>query len=237
MVQNLLFDTTPLVIHAHGPLRHKPYWEPIKTRFFASPRRRLGPVARLTILTWNNGHAAMGLLERSLDHLGVPCRVLGAGVDPWVNSVHKPRLTYEALATVETEYVLGVDSRDAIVVGDPHALVDRFERDFACDLVFSADRMNWPNVRRFRDFEDGLPGAAASEFRYLNSGAFLGRTDFCRAFFAEAARTEAAPEAPAADQGIFKALFARYHPAVQLDYRCALFQNIGFVFTPILQVT
>lgn len=234
MLSNTLFGTSPAVIHAQGPHEPKPLFEEICELFFASPPQALGAHPGVTILTWNNGHPGMGLFERSLDHLGIPCLVLGQGVHPWVNSRHKPLLTAEALEKIDTEYVMGVDSRDAILTASPDRIVRELESEFACSLVFSADRMNWPNLKRFRTFEDALPGARQSDFRYLNSGAFIGKVDFCREFFRRAAHTAPAPEAPEADQGIFKQVFQEFHPSVQLDYRCAIFQNLGFVAKPIL---
>ena len=237
LVVNLLFNTTPVVIHAQGRHEYKPYWRPIKEKFFASPRRALGPVQDLTILTWNNGHEAMGILERSLDHLGVPYLVLGQGIRDWVNSRDKPRLTRDALGSVTTRFVAGVDSRDAIFIEHPGLVLERFEREFDCDLVLSADRMNWPNRAEFKLFEDSLPGAQASDFRYLNSGAWVGRTDFCQEFFTAAVETPPVEDAPEADQGILKQLFQTFYPRVQLDYRSSIFQNIGFVFDSVLRVT
>jgi hypothetical protein len=237
MVVNLLFNTTPVVIHAQGRHSYKPYWQPIKEKFFGSPRRVLGPIPELTILTWNNGHEAMGILEKSLDHLGVPCLVLGQGVKNWVNSRDKPRLTRDALASITTRFVAGVDSRDAIFIEHPRLILERFRREFDCEMVFSADRMNWPNHGEFKRFEDSLPGAQSSDFRYLNGGAWIGRTDFCHEFFAAAAETPPLADAPEAEQGILKRLFQTYHPRVQLDYRSSMFQNIGFVFDSVLRVT
>lgn len=224
------------MVHAHGPHAHKPYWQPIRDRFFSQPARHLGPPEDLTILTWNNGHHAMGLLEKSLDHLGVPYLVKGEGIAEWVNSRHKPLLTCEAAEAVRTKYLMGIDSRDAIMLDDPRILVRRFEREFSCELVFSADRVNWPNSEEFREFEESIPAAKESEFRFLNSGVWIGKTEFCRRFFAEAVRTEPDPNASQADQGIFKRLFIRHYPKVQLDYRCSMFQNIGFIFAPVLRL-
>ena len=161
---------------------HKPEWPPIREWFFATPRRSLPPLENLTIMTCNNGHPAMGLMERSLEHLGVSCLVVGQGVNPWVNSVHKPRAVVEAARRVTTPYLVYVDSRDAIFVDAPHILVERFET-FSCDMVFSADRLNWPQVKAFKKFEDALEGARESEFRYLNGGAWMGRTAFCLEVF------------------------------------------------------
>lgn len=235
-VINSAFQTRPIVIHAHGYHSYKPYWQPIKEKFFALPPRRIGPIQELTIITWNNGGPAMGVLEKSLDHLGVPYVVMGAGIHPWINSQHKLQLTVAALATIRTAYVLGVDSRDAIVIDDPYLLVERFTRQFSCELLFSADLINWPTLSRFEKFEAVLPEARASRFRYLNSGMWIGKTEFCRAFFDAALNVPPVPEEPSSDQGIYKQMFPDYYPRLQLDYRCALFQNIGFVFTPMIEV-
>ncbi|MDC3957725.1 glycosyltransferase domain-containing protein [Polyangium jinanense] len=223
------FGTRPLLIHANGIRDAKPGWIRARDAFFAQPPRQIGPVPRLTILTCNNGHEAMGLFERSCAHLGVPCLVRGQGIFPWVNSRHKPLVIHQALQEIDTEYVFFADSRDAILVDDPHLALERFEKLFDCDLLFSGDRINWPSLKEFRQFESSLPGAKESEFRYLNSGGFIGRTAYCRTFYADAVATEPVAEMPDADQGVLKKIFSRHYPHVKLDYRCELFQNLGFV--------
>ena len=227
------FGTHPVVVHAQGPDAAHPLWPTVRERFFARPRRQIGPIAGLTILTWNNGIPGSGVLEQSLDRLGIPYRLTGQGIAEWVNSRDKPRLTCEALETITTPYVLGVDASDAIVVDDPSPLVELFESSFRCDLLFGADKINFPTLKVFKDFEDGLPGAAESEFRYLNGGVWLGRTAFCREFFAEVCRTPPVVARPNAEQGLLKLLFPRYYPRVQLDYTAAVVLNLGFVFKPI----
>jgi hypothetical protein len=235
-LHNTVCGTEPVIVHAHGHHQHKPHWQPIRAAFFQQPRRAIGHVPDLTIITCNNGHAAMGLLERGLDHLGIPYRVGGAGVAPWLNSRDKPRAIVELLAAVETPYVLYADSRDALVLDDPDVLVARFKEYFKAALVFSADRMNWPPVRRFQRFEDALAASQPGDFRYLNGGVWIGRTEFCRTFFAEACRTPPLAQAPESEQGILRELLQRHHPRVVLDHRCRLFQNIGFVVAPILDL-
>lgn len=234
MLENLRFDTRPLVVHAPGPPVFNPYWEPVRERFFATPRRALGAPARLTVLTWNDGARGPGVLERSLEHLGVPCVVAGRGVRGWTNSVHKPLGARQALETIDTEYVLGVDSSDAILLGDPGPLVERFDGSFGAELVFAAEKNNSPNAVRFRTFEEGLAGSSSTPFRFLNGGTWIGRTAYCREFFDEAVRTPPAPEDPSSEQGILKELFLTRHPEVALDYRCELFQTLLLVSEPIL---
>ncbi|HEY6139357.1 MAG TPA: hypothetical protein VI670_16465 [Thermoanaerobaculia bacterium] len=236
ILRNRQFGSQPVVVHAHGPLETKPHWQPIRDVFFSQERRAIGAPDDLTVLTCNNGHDSMGLLERSLDRLGVPYVVTGQGIDPWVNARDKPRSILQAAWTVRTTYLLYADSRDAIVLDDPRIALERFRTQFRCDLVFGADRINWPPLERFREFEDAVAGEAAQDFRYLNGGVWIGRTEFCREFFADAAATPPLPEMEVAEQGILKQLFPKYYPKVQLDYGCTIFQNIGFLFGPVLEV-
>ena len=237
-LRNALFDTHPIVVHAHGRHQLKPQWPEVRDGFFSSRPRTLGAAPDLTIITCNNGHGAMGLLERSLDHLGLPYLVGGAGVDPWVNSRDKPRVVLDLLARVTTPYVLYADSRDAILVDDPRIGLERFRRMGPCRLLFGADRINWPNVKEFKRFEESLDGSNnAGQFRYLNGGVWFGERDFCVRFFESALTTPPVPEASDSEQGILKKLFPRFYPEVQLDYRCSIIQNLGFVLSTILELS
>lgn len=236
MLKNLLFNTFPSIVHANGPHAHKPYWQPVKDKLFSGPQQQYGLPADLTIITWNNGHKAMGIFEQSMDHLGIPCVVLGQGVEVWRNSYHKPMLTYEALKDIKTEYIMGVDSRDAVIINDPKVILQQYKDQFDCDLVFSADLINWPSLALFRKYEDEIAEGSNSQFRYLNSGAFIGRTSFCRDFFKQATELTPIPGAEASDQGVLKQLLQETYPKVQMDYRCVMFQNIGTVWKEILEV-
>ena len=135
---NTRYGTEPLVFHAQGYHDFKPVWPKIRECVFANPQRQLGPRPRITVMTCNNGHAAMGLFEDSVARLGIPMRIAGREFPEWNNAVHKPQAILNALRTVETDWVLCADSRDAILAGDPEILVDRMERDFAARMVFGA---------------------------------------------------------------------------------------------------
>jgi hypothetical protein len=234
MLINEMFDTRPLIVHAQGQHAYSPHWPTIIEKFFSSPRRRLAGTHDLTILTWNSQLNEKGIFERSLDHLGVPYMVLGQGVLDWVNSRDKLSLTVDALKNIASRYVMGVDSWDAICVGNPHDLIGTFVTKFSCKLAFNAGKVNWPNLPKFREFERSISEATNSEFRYLNGGVWIGETSFCRDFFACAANTSPLPGHPRSEQGILKTLFPRYHPRVALDYRCEMFQTLQYVFRPIL---
>jgi hypothetical protein len=163
--------------------------------------------------------------------------VRGRGIDPWINSRHKPRVIHDALWEIDTEYVVYADSRDIVLLSGLDIIRDRFRPRKGCELLFGGDRINWPALDRFKRFEESLPEAPASQFRYLNGGAWVGRTAFCRKFFHDALSVPAVPEVPEAEQGILKTLFPAYYPQVQIDYRCEIFQNIGFIFDDIFEIS
>lgn len=232
---NLQFNTHPLIVHAHGHHDHKPHWEPIRRAFFELEPVQLAAHPDLTIITCNNGHPSMGLFERGLDHLGLDYRVGGAGLTPWVNARDKPKAIQLLLQEVSTLYTVYADSRDALALDHPGNLIDIFETSFDADLVFGADRMHWPPVKRFKQFERQIAQDQPGDFHFLNGGLWMGRTAFCRAFFAEAAALSPISEAPTSEQGILRELFARHYPRVALDYTCRMFQNLGFVIAPIFR--
>jgi hypothetical protein len=236
VLTNKLFGTRPVVIHAHGPLENKPAWPRIKEAVFSHLPYPAALAQDVTLLTCNNGHGAMGLLERSAAAHGITCMVRGHGIDPWINSRHKPRVIHDALGEIDTEYVVYADSRDVVLLGGLDIIRDRFRSKKGCELLFGGDRINWPALDRFKQFEESLPQALASQFRYLNGGTWVGRTAFCRKFFHHALAVPAVSEVAESEQGILKTLFPTYYPQVQIDYCCEIFQNIGFIFGDILEI-
>jgi len=225
------FNTRPCVVHGHGKHDYQYWWEPIKTGFFSTQTSCLAKPDELTIITCNNGHLAMGMFESSLDHLGLPYSVFGRGVEPWVNSQQKPAILAAALKTIDTPYVLYADSRDALLINDPALALDCFKHRFHCEMLFGADRINWPPGRQFARFEEPLARQAKSEFRYLNGGLWIGKTDYCAEFFTRAAATQPLESAAESEQGILKQLFPIHHPQILLDYHCEIFLNTGFLLS------
>jgi hypothetical protein len=228
--------TEPLVFHAQGYHTYKPVWPKIREWCFAKPPQRLGPRPRVTVITCNNGHEAMGLFEKSVERLGIPIHVAGREFPQWSNATHKPLAILNALAMIKTPYVLYADSRDAILVGDPEILVDRLEGEFAAELVFGACQLSWPAVKEFTAYELSLPDAKSSEYRHLNGGMWIGTLATARELFTAVRDTPPSPSAPESEQGKIRAIFPRYFPRVSLDYKCQLFNNVGFVFEDVFEI-
>lgn len=219
---NLLFQTQPIVVHCPGGLSRG--WSELETAVLAAPARQCR-LDSLTILTWNSGAPRLGRFERSLARLSISPLVLGNGVDNWQN-ILKLRLTAEALRNVETPLVMGADSGDVLMLDDHSILVERFEASFDCDLVFNSTGGEcWPKLTEFTDFESALPTASAAQGRHwLNSGVWIGRTDFCRQFFSELAEAAPIEDFEWSDQAVVKRAWPRWFPRVQIDYFSQLFQ-------------
>jgi hypothetical protein len=228
LVTNTLFGTHPVILHAMGTGRHEPFpaWEEIQQKTFREPQRSLGSHEHLTLLTCNNGNPGMGLFERSCEHLGVPVLVGGAGIDPWVNAIHKPEVISELLGKVTTEFVAYVDSRDALLVRSPGQFLKQYWRSFpGCPLVFGADAVCYPRADVFKRYEDNLPGAKLGPFKYLNSGCWISQTELARSIFTEVLKHPPYPRFPVSDQARIRQLLPRFQGSVSLDYKCHLFQN------------
>jgi hypothetical protein len=225
-VVNRLFQTKPIVAHSPGPpgIGFQRFCEAV----LGQPPRPTRGCADLTILTWNAGPRPAkptGILERSLERLGVVPRVLGEGTANWHNILKFP-LTAKALASIRTPYVMGADSSDVVVFDDPATLLETFERHFTCDLVYNATGSRcWPELPTFVDYESSLPMAAVAQGRHwLNAGVWIGRTPFCRQFFTRLAEEPPVEGFPWSEQAVVKRAWPQWHPQVQLDYLCQMFQ-------------
>lgn len=226
---NPQFGTWPLIMHGHGHHPNKPAWDELTAWHKAQPEVSLSAPTRVTLITCNNGHPAMGLFERSCQKLGLPVKVGGHGRDPWDNARDKPEVILQLLDEVTTPYVVYADSRDAVLVGNPERLVDDFLSHYPQNaFVFGGDRMNWPPISAFKRHEDSLPGASSSEFRYLNGGAWIASVEAARHVFGESAKRPGHPDAPTSEQGILKQLLLEGQHTIYIDHECRMFQNLGF---------
>jgi len=229
LVRNLVTGTTPSVLHRNGnPAEWKTVWDEVVTAFFAEGREPCEPCPELTVLTWTN-RPAKTLLERCLEQWGISCITLGQRLPEWRNDV-KLYLNVEALERVTSDYVMALDADDVLVVSAARAILDAF-RSFGCDILFNAEKHNWPRVPFLAAFEESI---AESAYRYLNSGAWIGRTDACRRFYRDCLNEDngdivAIHTAEAVfrdDQGVIRKTFQRYYPSVRLDYHCRIFQSL-----------
>lgn len=204
---------------------------------------RLRCPENLTILLAHN-YPAAPVMEQSLRYAGInDFHVLHLpATKPW-NNTAKLRAIHAFLDNggCTTDYVLYCDSNDAVIRSDPSravALLDRLQ----CELLFSTT--SFPggfecmlDVKQWAEANDsGIPSAP-----YLNSGVYVGRTEFVGQVVAELmhyvsddelAREEYGrrrgdgtlcqrlPEYPknvGSDQVIFRYLHRQFFPRMRVD--------------------
>lgn len=224
-ITNQLFGTHPVAAHCPGPLHQSWHWF---VESVMGQNRRHCDCRDVTVFTWHSGprpEKPCGVLERSLERLGVPTLVLGKDLPHWKN-IRKLAITGEALKRVKTPYVIGADSCDIIFIDDPNHVVRHFQEHFTCDLVFNATGSRcWPELPEFVQFETSLPGAASAHRRYwLNSGLFVGKTEFCQKYFEFLAQQPPERGYEGSDQAVIKRTWPQWYPRVQIDYGCSMFQ-------------
>lgn len=222
---NTLFNTRPVVTHCPGPPLEG--WRYFAEAVFADPVVPRPARESWTLITWNHGarpEKPNGILEHCVARYGAPVLVLGRGIEPWHN-IRKLQLTADALRDVRTEFVIGLDSADVLLVDHPDEIVSRFRQEFACELLYNATGSAcWPELPQYVMYESSRPEAAGLHGRHwLNSGAFVGRTEFCRNYFAAQART-AERGGFIGDQQVVKETWPEWYPRVQIDGQSRIFQ-------------
>jgi hypothetical protein len=134
-----------------------------------------------------------------------------------------------------------------LVAGDLQPVVDCFNSDFQCDLLFGAEKNSAPGSKttrgitesevkflsRIEEFEEA---SYSSPFHYLNAGCFIGRKEYILELFSEALHMRKHLQLSSRlhhgdymyndDQLILRELHRRHHPRIQIDHRCKVFQNL-----------
>jgi len=225
---NKLFGTQPIATHCPGPVHTR--WRTFVSTVLNQPNRSC-VCDDLTIFTWNSGdrparkNKPCGLLEQSLQKLGIPVVVLGEGRKNWKN-LDKFQLAADAIDQIKTPYVIGADSADIVFLDNPQIAVDRFRKHFTCKLLFNATGSRcWPELPELVRFQASLPMASIVQGRHwINSGLFIGETDFVRTYMHQMAREQAIPGFAGSDQGVVMRTWPQWYPQVQADYLSQIFQ-------------
>ncbi len=227
-ITNELFGSHPIVGHCPGPTHGR--WRRIVDAVLSQKMRAArGPDA--TFLTWNTGarpgrpDKPCGLFERSLAQFQIEPMVVGQGRKNWRNR-DKLQLTADALESITTPYVVGGDSCDVMFFDDPALIVSRFRKHFTCDLLFNSTGSScWPQLPRLMEFQVSRPIAKFLKGRHwINSGLFVGKTQFCREYFRELANAPPVEGYGHSDQAVVMETWPRWYPRVQADDLCQIFQ-------------
>jgi hypothetical protein len=234
MIIKSRYKTYPLVVHAPDWEKNK-FW-PNLVRLFCKENQVIAS-ADLTIVTWNNLHE--GVFEKSLRLKNVPFTLKGSSDVTWSN-YNKFKYNIEVAKTCGTKYLMGCDSHDVILTGDPIEIVKRFEQ-MECKMLFNCEKHFYPNLSEpiLQGWKSFQKKVSESKYQFLNAGIWIGETNFCLEFFQRANQIRVydlfdcepyeylKESSIGCDQSSLHHIFSEYYPEVMLDYGCEIFFNIS----------
>ena len=109
---------------------------------------------------------------------------------------------------------------DVLLLKDANGIIDAFENDFDCDMLFNGELISYPENEELANFEKSI--YKESPFRYLNSGVWIAKTEFLNEVIGDI--LEFRSSRPKSDQEIYRKLHRKYFPRVQVDNKCKIFQ-------------
>lgn len=188
----------------------------------------------LIVVTYmNEASSLFGFLQVSASAHGLYPQILGYGEKAWWPEGLGAKINALAafVRTVrDTDIVLFVDAFDVMVFAGKEEIVGKFEaleKSRQRSLFFNAERQCFPP---FDDIcTDDYPASPNSNWRFLNSGVFIGRGGAMLRMLAN----EVPDSIPGGDQSFYQRYFLTNRDLVGLDTDCSLVcatQGVGESF-------
>lgn len=223
MFRNIAYQTTPYLIHS--PF-NTVIWKKICSRKLQLCERP----DNLSIVTYNSDIVVRGF-QRELKNHNIKVHVLGRGITNWYHSL-KIKLLLKEIDQIKTPYILSADCFDVTINRNLISIVDDFKSQFqTVKLLFNATTRNYPWLPEFIN----QPVRCNTMFCYLNSGVWIGETDYVRYFF-EKTLTMMDTYWGFDDQVMAKRLYQTEYPHTQIDEYCKLFQVIHIETTNTFEI-
>ncbi|MFM8759713.1 MAG: glycosyltransferase domain-containing protein [Methylophilaceae bacterium] len=218
LVENTRYDTLPVIHHCPEDHPQKIWNTLVKLKGDCSDD--IQKPKNLTVITFNNQNEEM-LLERRLNASKSEFLVLGKGLKEWRNPM-KIELLKEGLQRVQTEYVLVMDASDVVISGSLARIVVEFKK-FECEVLYNASSYVYPAEDRYSVMEDKIYQGL---FSHLNSGCFIGRTNYCLNLYREVSEysDEITERHHYSDQIKIKPFYIKNYPKIKIDTMCEIFQ-------------
>lgn len=219
---------SPFVAHFPGRKRKHRLFRPLIAEVMAAlESKSFRPFpwpADLTALTVCD-RAGMGaeLLREVFSRQGWPLVVVTMEDRQWEN-VLKLDGYRRALAGINTEYVLGLDGMDVLMMGSPASMLRIYQQRAAAEgtrLLFNAESNPWPEGMPCETLELSRAHGRLP-FNFLNSGCWIGHSDHALRFYNLACDRGPVRQHKQSDQAVLKTF---YHslPWVDIDREASLF--------------
>jgi len=204
------------------------HWDRIK-------KEKAGAVIKkpddLTIITCHN-YSEPPLFEQSLKFFGIQDYVVlnESFKGPWHHSLKLEwMLKYLKSGRCITEFLLFCDARDSVICGDLEQVIHFFKLLSDCDLLFNSTMAHYGIYYANRDVWLQTQVITKKKGRYLNSGVYIGRSDYITEIFEKAVTLVKAAEpisfSPEGeknyiyqDQDILRLMYPVLYPRIDIDY-------------------
>ena len=247
IVENTLYGTHPVVVHAPGSASENPLWPVLLDQVHNSQIKQSQQSVDATIITFNTGRPrsdgwnfpdkTLGNVEMSMDKLGIKYFSLGKEhADNWQNTL-KISLAYDFINTVKTKYVISLDSADVLMIGNLQKVIDFFSMQ-NCGMLCNAEiqpfissKMSGPLVNKWKRYEESI---STGPFKFLNAGVWIAERDYALRFLEMCMNVDIelfirqgkiSQLARFSEQARYKCAFLD-NLDVKLDYRCDVFQTL-----------
>lgn len=226
---NTEFKTSPILVHAPGKKDFNPLWATILESYCNDI-----PIlvkSNIKAITWSSKNVSYDIYQShkipmifydSAKKYGLDIDLLWS--DNWNTNRIKIFKTIEYLKSEKSEFILGSDCHDSILLNGDICLeiLDKYE----CNMLFCAETNFWPeSMVAEREIQKSL---CDSRFCYLNGGCWLGRRKTCLEFFNEALRiSNIMKDYPYSEQVCLHNPYINMHGEVKLDSECEMFQVIN----------
>ena len=253
----------PIILHGNGPAKNNPIWQEVVDTCTNQKgwNERKPVIEGITVLTWSvPGETTM--LEECFNNMNIKGELIVIPITKPFNWLDKITKTNEYLKKVRTKYVIGLDSTDVIISTDTggqkklwYDLKETFKQ-LKCKLIYNAEKYNWPssdgvgtNIQRdgmnsylidelikTEEFEEKMyKDFFGSKFFRLNSGAFMGYTDYTKEFYQtlcddhiERIYDKGEDEGFfGGDQGFIRIMQNRCFPDLTIDWQNKLFMTFA----------
>ena len=211
-------NTFPYIVHGNGG-RWAEQWSHIYRDYLSGDVIPCESCPLLTIYTWNT-QDKISPLEKSLRLMGISCVVLGKGKQWYVGA--QTEWTAEYLETCKTQYAMGLDAFDVLILESPTQILRTYLNYFGNKVLFAAELNSWPQHPELETFESLRP-EARGRFIHLNGGCVIGPTALLREVYKTALQKEDTVIGNTQQVWVRRA-HQRMQNDVTLDYRCQIFQ-------------
>lgn len=234
MIKNKIYNTNPCFFHAPGKIEKCIHWDDILKM---DNKDEFQIPSNLEIITWNTNsnsyYKKLGTFEKSLNNHKIKYTVLNTK-KAWTTNRLKISLTLDFLNKSKSEYILGADSSDVVLINNPEKIIDLLSI-YNKKIVFNSEIKFWkPEI--LKDCFEYENKTSPGPFKFLNAGLWLAETNYAKTFFELVhSISQEFKELPYSEQACIK-IASINNTNVGIDYKCCFFQCINQITNEHLEI-